>query len=141
MEMKKLGLVAFKNFKMAKKKIFSAQVLDSLRLQKSKNCMIYRSPPKVFQKDLLAAKVMILRMRVLWKGVSVEAEHPFIEGSMENWYVILVVEAVTRVAQPKSEMMKIVTEAVEDPMQPIQMQNSITSSKNTENVKLNSWTK
>ena len=54
---------------------------------------------------------------------------------MENGNIILVVEAVTRVAQAESEMIKFVTEVVEDPLQLIQMRHSTINTKNTENVK------
>ena len=64
-----------------------------------------------------------------------EAEQQLFDCSKDNGNIILVAEAVTRVAQAKSEMMQVVTEAEEDAFQLIQMQNSITNGKNTESVK------
>ena len=63
-----------------------------------------------------------------------EAEQDLIESSMGNGNVILVVEAVTRVARAGSGMMMFVTEAVEDPLRRIQTQHLITSTKIAENV-------
>ena len=83
-------------------------------------------------------KDTILRRVALLKEVSAEAEHHFIDCSMDNGKIIMVVEAGTRVARPEFLMMKFVSEAEEDPLQLIQMQHSITNSKGSEHVKSNS---
>ena len=70
-----------------------------------------------------------------WKGVSVEAEHHFIEGSMANGESITVAEGVTPVAQAEFEMINVVMEAVGDLLQLIQIPLSIIISKNSEYVK------
>ena len=83
---------------------------------------------RVILKDLWAEKDTHICMVPNWRGVLVEAEQHLIDSSMETGSIILVVEAVTRVAQAESEMLLIVMEAVEDPMQLTQMQHSITNS-------------
>ena len=62
-----------------------------------------------------------------------EAEQRLFEGSMDAGYIIMVVEAGTRVARAESGIMNV-TEAVEGPSLLIQMLHSIINSKNTENV-------
>ena len=63
-----------------------------------------------------------------------EAEHHLVDISMENEKVFVVVEAVTQVAQAEFGMINLVTEVVEDPLQLIQRQHSITNTKPTENA-------